>query len=39
MISRRQFLDKGYGIGAIALASLLKEQGLLASPEFAVEIF
>ena len=35
MISRRQFLDKGYGIGAIALASLLKEQGLLANPEVA----
>ncbi len=35
MISRRQFLNKGYGIGTIALATLLKEQGLLANPEVA----
>ena len=33
--SRRKFLESSYGIGAIALASLLKEQGLLANPAIA----
>ncbi|MEQ1840620.1 MAG: DUF1501 domain-containing protein, partial [Verrucomicrobiales bacterium] len=32
MHSRRDFLEKSYGIGAIALATLMKEQGLLANP-------
>lgn len=32
MHSRREFLEKGYGLGAIALATLMKEQGLLANP-------
>ncbi|MEQ1838929.1 MAG: DUF1501 domain-containing protein, partial [Verrucomicrobiales bacterium] len=32
MYSRRDFLEKSYGIGAIALATLLKDQGLLANP-------
>ncbi len=33
MISRRHFLEKGYGLGGIALATLMKEQGLLAKPQ------
>jgi hypothetical protein len=32
MISRRTFLSSNYGLGTIALASLLRDQGLLASP-------
>ncbi len=32
MHTRRNFLEKSYGIGAIALATLMKEQGLLANP-------
>jgi len=32
MLTRRHFLERGYGLGGIALATLLKEQGLLASP-------
>ncbi len=32
MYSRRDFLNKSYGLGAIALATLMKEQGLLANP-------
>jgi hypothetical protein len=32
MHSRREFLEKSYGVGAIALATLMKEQGLLANP-------
>jgi len=32
MNSRREFLEKSYGVGAIALATLMKEQGLLANP-------
>ena len=32
MNSRREFLEKSYGLGAIALATLMKEQGLLANP-------
>lgn len=35
MISRRHFLEKGYGLGTIALATLMKEQGLLAKPQIA----
>lgn len=35
MYSRRQFLNSSYGMGAIALASLLKEEGLLANPALA----
>ncbi|MCC6883552.1 MAG: DUF1501 domain-containing protein [Verrucomicrobiales bacterium] len=31
-LSRRQFLSRNYGLGTIALALLLKEQGLLANP-------
>ena len=33
MTSRRQFLSGAYGIGGIALASLLQEQGALATSE------
>ena len=33
LISRRQFLGGAYGIGGIALASLLQEQGALATSE------
>jgi hypothetical protein len=32
MFSRRQFLSANYGLGSIALATLLQDQGLLASP-------
>ncbi len=32
MLTRRDFLERGYGLGGIALATLLKEQGLLANP-------
>ena len=32
MHSRREFLEKSYGLGAIALATLMKEEGLLANP-------
>ncbi|MFT5470282.1 MAG: hypothetical protein ACI8UO_005409 [Verrucomicrobiales bacterium] len=32
MNSRRQFLNSAYGTGAIALATLLKQDGLLANP-------
>ena len=32
MLSRRQFLTKSYGIGSIALASLLRDDPLLANP-------
>lgn len=33
--TRRKFLESSYGVGAIALATLLKEQGLQASPAIA----
>ncbi|MDF1859716.1 MAG: DUF1501 domain-containing protein [Verrucomicrobiales bacterium] len=33
MFTRRKFLEGGYGLGTIALASLMKEQGLLANPQ------
>ena len=33
--TRRQFLSGAYGMGTIALASLLQEQGLLANPALA----
>jgi len=32
MNTRRDFLSKSYGMGTIALAALLKEEGLLANP-------
>lgn len=32
MLTRRHFLERGYGLGGIALATLLQEQGLLANP-------
>ena len=32
MNTRRDFLSKSYGLGTIALAALLKEEGLLANP-------
>ena len=32
MLTRRHFLEGGYGLGGIALATLLQEQGLLANP-------
>lgn len=32
MFTRRHFLERGYGLGGIALATLLQEQGLLANP-------
>ncbi len=32
MFTRRDFLERGYGLGGIALATLLQEQGLLANP-------
>lgn len=32
MMTRRDFLERGYGLGGIALATLLQEQGLLANP-------
>ena len=32
MHSRREFLEKSYGLGAIALATLMKEEGLIANP-------
>lgn len=32
MNSRRSFLKAGYGVGTIALATLLREEGLLANP-------
>jgi len=32
MLTRRDFLERGYGLGGIALATLLQEQGLLANP-------
>jgi hypothetical protein len=32
MNSRREFLEKSYGLGAIALATLMKEERLLANP-------
>lgn len=32
MLTRRDFLERGYGLGSIALATLLQEQGLLANP-------
>ncbi|MEC5128834.1 DUF1501 domain-containing protein [Verrucomicrobiales bacterium BCK34] len=35
MVTRREILERGYGLGAIAVASLLKEQGLLANPQVA----
>ncbi len=35
MIARRHFLRSAYGIGAIALTSLLREEGVLASPAIA----
>ncbi len=37
MLTRRNFLERGYGLGGIALASLLREQGLLANSEIAAE--
>jgi hypothetical protein len=35
MLSRRQFLNRSYGIGGIALATLLRDEGLLANPALA----
>lgn len=35
--SRRNFLQAGYGVGTIALATLLREEGLLANPALAGE--
>jgi len=32
MLTRRDFLERGYGLGGIALATLLQEQGVLANP-------
>jgi len=32
MLTRRDFLERSYGLGGIALATLLQEQGLLANP-------
>ena len=32
MLTRRHFLEGSYGLGGIALATLLQEQGLLANP-------
>lgn len=32
MLTRRDFLERAYGLGGIALATLLQEQGLLANP-------
>jgi hypothetical protein len=32
MLDRRHFLSSSYGLGGIALATLLQEQGLLAAP-------
>ncbi|HRQ89024.1 MAG TPA: DUF1501 domain-containing protein, partial [Bacteroidia bacterium] len=37
MFTRRDFLERGYGLGGIALATLLKEQGLLANPTLSGE--
>ena len=34
-LSRRKFLSGAYGMGTIALATLLREQGLLANPALA----
>jgi hypothetical protein len=34
MISRRHFLNSSYGMGTIALATLLREQGAFATSEF-----
>lgn len=34
-VSRRSFLSSAYGIGGIAVASLLRDQGLLANPALA----
>ncbi len=33
--SRRQFLTGAYGMGTVALATLLREEGLLANPALA----
>lgn len=35
MNTRRDFLEKSYGLGTIALLSLMKEEGLLANPAAA----
>lgn len=35
MFSRRQFLSSSYGMGTIALATLLRDEGLLANPAIA----
>jgi hypothetical protein len=35
MTSRRRFLASNYGLGAVALATLLRDQGLLANPSLA----
>jgi hypothetical protein len=37
MLTRRDFLERGYGLGGIALATLLKDQGLLANPAISGE--
>lgn len=37
MLTRRHFLERGYGLGGIALATLLQEQGLLANPTLSGE--
>lgn len=37
MLTRRDFLERGYGLGGIALATLLQEQGLLANPALSGE--
>jgi hypothetical protein len=34
-LSRRQFLSGAYGLGTVALATLLREEGLLANPALA----
>jgi len=36
--SRRRFLHGGYGLGTIALATLLRDEGLLANPAVAPEM-
>ena len=37
MHSRRHFLSAGYGVGTVALATLLREQGLYASTDITGE--
>ncbi|MCA1963821.1 MAG: DUF1501 domain-containing protein, partial [Prosthecobacter sp.] len=35
VLDRRQFLSGAYGMGTIALATLLRQEGLLANPALA----